>query len=398
VPAGIPACKLRQLAENIAANETTLNVKPEIEKKFSTSVLPIAALEYYSIPTVRCYEAAHNHWSSAQVRKQSESFAGFIHNARTVLLPGAMGTELQRRGYKSALPLWSAAANLDAPGLVEQIHSDYFAAGADAAITNTFRTTPRAFRKAGRENEAQRALKKSVAIALKAKKNAGRQVFVGGSFAPLEDCYRPDLVPGESELRKEHGPHAAWLAESGVDFLLPETVNACLEGQIMAEAASATGLPFIISFVAGPEGTLLDGTPLAEAVKKTDLPGRIGIALNCRPIATLDAAFRKLLPDYGGVIGLYANGAGHPHGDLGWCFEEHGDGIDKFVASALRWRNAGAKIIGGCCGTTPDYIRALHSKLRNDAAGQRRSHNAVPRRPSSIRPLQDLAYTGRQQG
>ncbi len=323
------------------------------------------------------------------MQNQSESFRSFIRTASTVLFPGAMGTELQRRGYKSALPLWSAAANLDAPALVEQIHTDYFDAGADIAITNTFRTTPRTFRKLGRESDAEGALKTAAGIALRAKKNAARRVFVGGSFAPLEDCYRPDLVPCEEELRKEHAQQAGWLAEAGVDFLLPETVNSCLEGQIMAEAASAAGLPFIISFVTGPGAKLLCGTPLAEAVRKTNLPGRVGVSLNCRPIDTIDSAFEILSSSYEGVIGLYPNGAGHPHGDLGWCFEGRGDGAQKFAVSALRWKNAGAKIIGGCCGTTPGYIRALHRKLRGNAGSRRRSFKAVPPQPSAGQVLQD---------
>jgi S-methylmethionine-dependent homocysteine/selenocysteine methylase len=311
----------------------------------------------------------------ALVRNQSDSFTDFIQNARTVLFAGAMGTELQRRGYQSTLPLWSAGANLEAPELVERIHDDYFAAGADVAITNTFRTTPRAFRKSGRESGARGALEKSVSIALKSKENAGRQAFAGGSFAPLEDCYRPDLVPSEKELREEHGLHASWLAEAGVDFLLPETINAGLEGEIMAEAASATGLPFIISFVVDSSARLLDGTPLIEAVQKTDLPGRAGVALNCRPIDTVDVAFQKLCSEYKGVIGLYPNGVGHAHDHLGWRFDDDDHEIEKFTASALRWRNAGAKIIGGCCGTTPAYIRALHKEI--NCAGE--SRLSVPR-------------------
>jgi len=324
----------------------------------------------------------------AQLKNKSESFSDFIHSANAVLFPGGMGTELQRRGYKCTLPLWSAPANLEAPHLVEQIHADYFDAGADVAITNTFRTTPRTFRKLGRERDAERALKKSVAIARRAKRNAGRQVFVGGSFAPLEDCYRPDLVPPMVELREEHRQQAVWLAEPGVDFLLPETVSSCLEGQIMAEAASAAGLPFIISFVTGSDARLLDGTSLAEAVRKTDLPGRIGVSLNCRPIDTINSAFHILSSSYEGAIGLYPNGVGHPHSDLGWRFEEKGDGIQKFASIALRWRDAGAKIIGGCCGTTPDYIRALNKKLRGPARGRPRSRKAIARRASADQPSQ----------
>jgi S-methylmethionine-dependent homocysteine/selenocysteine methylase len=317
--------------------------------------------------------------------RSHSSFARFMRNAGTVIFPGGMGTELQRRGYRGAPPLWSAAANLDAPGLVEQIHADYFEAGAGVAVTNTFRTTPRTFAKAGREGEAWSALRQAVAAALGAKRKCGRQVFVAGLFSPLEDCHRPDLAPPTEELREEHSRQAGWLAEAGVDFLLPETVNTGREGQIMAEAAAATGLSFIVSFIVDSEARLLDGTPIAEAVEKTDLPGRIAVSLNCRPIGTLDAAFRKLSSAYDGAIGLCPDGMGHAHDELGWCFEEDGDGIGKFTACAMRWRAAGATIIGGCCGTTPSYIQALHREIR--IAGKRRWRTSLSQQLSTSAPL-----------
>lgn len=71
--------------------------------------------------------------------KSSNELESLIDNNDLVILGGAMGTELQRRGYKTNLPLWSASANLDALDLVEEIHSDYFDAGSDICITNTFR-------------------------------------------------------------------------------------------------------------------------------------------------------------------------------------------------------------------------------------------------------------------
>jgi S-methylmethionine-dependent homocysteine/selenocysteine methylase len=313
------------------------------------------------------------------VKAQQENFAHFVSHSPLVLFSGAMGTELQRRGYKTALPLWSASANFDAPELVEEIHDDYFEAGADVAIANTFRTTPRAYAKVGREAEARRALDRAVAIALRSKENAGRRAFVGGSFAPLEDCYRPDLVPSEAELWEEHTKHAAWLAEAGVDFLLPETINAGLEAKVMAEAASATGLPFIVSFVVDSDARLLDGTPIAEAIENTALPGRVAVSLNCRPAETVDAAFQALKAIYDGPIGLYPNGVGHAHDDLGWRAEGHDDGVAEFVESALHWKVAGARIIGGCCGTTPGYIRALHNALRRSHSESRAPLAASPR-------------------
>jgi S-methylmethionine-dependent homocysteine/selenocysteine methylase len=291
--------------------------------------------------------------------QNSPTFSEFVVQTPLTVFAGAMGTELQRRGYKTKLPLWSASANIDAPELVTQIHADYFDAGADVCITNTFRTTPWTFKKLGRETEAHNALKKAVDAAKVAQKTQNRRTYIGGSIAPLEDCYEPDLVPSDEDLTSEHQKLAEWLAAEGVDFLLPETVNALREARIMAKASSSTGLPFIISFVVDSNANLLDGTPIDVAVKETDFPGRIGISLNCRPIDVIDAAFDKLTSVYDGPIGLYPNGFGKPHDDLGWAFEENTDSVGRFVNTALQWNAAGAKIIGGCCGTTPEYIRAL---------------------------------------
>lgn len=289
------------------------------------------------------------------------AFSQFLNDRKLVIFPGAMGTELQRRGYKTTLPLWSATANTDAFDLVRQIHADYLNAGADIAITNTFRTTPRTYAKTNQSRQiAYDALRRSVE-ASKAAVGAvkDRPTFVAGSFAPLEDCYEPDLVPGDQQLADEHGELAEWLADSGSDLLLPETVNAGREAVAMARAASATGLPFIISFVVNADGSLLDGTSLSDAIALTNLPGREAVMLNCRPIDILVPAFDKLTEVYDGHMGVYPNGLGHPHPDQGWVFEENSDSIQKYVSAALSWKDAGARIIGGCCGTTPAYLQAL---------------------------------------
>ena len=283
-------------------------------------------------------------------------------------MPGGMGTELQRRGYQTSLPLWSATANEDAYDLVVEIHSDYLKAGADICVTNTFRTTPRAYDKAGRKEDARAAMAASVKAARDAQKSVERPTFVAGSFTTLEDCYEPDLVPSEKELREEHFELATWLKEENVDFLLPETINSLQEGEIMAQAASATGLPFFISFVVEENGCLLDGTPLGEAIEKTDYAGRFGVSLNCRAIDVMDKAYDYLMNNYDGLKGVYPNGIGHPHDDLGWVFEENKDSIERFVQYINQLHAQGAQIIGGCCGTTPAYIEALSGALEKRKA------------------------------
>ena len=293
------------------------------------------------------------------------SFLDYVSKTKLILMPGAMGTELQRRGFQTTLPLWSAGANLNAPDLVTEIHADYLTAGADICVTNTFRTTPRTYIKLGRPELARASLKGAVDCAKAARNHIkDRPIFIAGSFATLEDCYEPDLVPDEPALTFEHEEQARWLATEGVDFLLSETINSLREAIVMARAASGTGLPFIISFVVRDNGDLFDGTPLAEAIEKTDFKGRVGVGINCRPIDTLTAALPELVKNYDGLKVVYANGIGCPDDDQGWIFETNEDSIGKYTKAALGWRTAGAGMIGACCGSTPGYIQALNKALR----------------------------------
>src|SRR5215472_11746344 len=140
-----------------------------------------------------------------------------------------MGTELGRRGVVCDLPLWSARALWAAPEVVLAIHRDEVAAGAEILTTNTFRTHRRTLAKEGRGSEAARWTRTAVSLAREAAKSSGRDVYVVGSISPLEDCYRPDLVPEDSELAAEHGEQVETLSAAGVDGLLVETQNTVRE-------------------------------------------------------------------------------------------------------------------------------------------------------------------------
>ncbi len=150
---------------------------------------------------------------------------------RPVLLDGAVGTELARRGVDTTLPLWSARALFDDPGLeaLTKIHEDYARAGAEILVTNTFRTTRRSLGRAGKAGAWREANRRAVECARAGAKAAfddgaaaigdlrpeartaarhapagGRVCLVAGGIAPLEDCYRPDLVPQQDECLSEH--------------------------------------------------------------------------------------------------------------------------------------------------------------------------------------------------
>ncbi len=141
-----------------------------------------------------------------------------------LILDGAMGTELERRGYHTTLPLWSALANTEASFLVKQIHDDYIDAGADIITANTFRTTSHTLSKQNNTHTAEHFTRRAVEIARDAIRESGKDVLLAGSLAPLEDCYSPELVPPEDVIRAAYAEQIKILAGAGVDVVLAETM------------------------------------------------------------------------------------------------------------------------------------------------------------------------------
>jgi S-methylmethionine-dependent homocysteine/selenocysteine methylase len=296
-----------------------------------------------------------------------------------LLLDGATGTELQRRGVDTSLPLWSARALLEASAtrVLRAIHADYIAAGADIITTNTFRTHRRTLTRAGLGERTQELTHFAVRIAREVAQQADRKIFVAGSISPLEDCYSPELVPPDGELWIEHAEMARDLAQAGCDLLLVETMNTVREAVIAARCAVVTGLPVCVSFVVGPKGLppdqvipsseattdrlLLSGESIDEAVQAVQPVRPAVILMNCVPLLFIDRAFEELRAAHHGPIGLYAN-VGHADDQVGWTLT---DDVrpEAYARQAQRWIEHGAIVVGGCCGTTPDHIAALRKVM-----------------------------------
>ena len=286
--------------------------------------------------------------------------------ARPVLLSGACGTEILRRGVPTPLPLWSAAALLDAPEVVREVHRDHVAAGADVATANTFRTGRRVVAAARVPCSARDLTKRAVALAREgvAAARAGRPVLVAGSMAPVADCYRPDLVPPEdATLRAEHGIHAGNLVAARADFVLVETMNTVREAVAALRACAAAALPAAVSFVCMEGARLLSGEPVAEAARAVRSLSPLAILVNCCPVDVATEALAALAPAAGGIpFGAYANGLGRADDAQGWTFETGtGVGAAAYAEAARGWLALGARWLGGCCGTTPEHVRSLRA-------------------------------------
>jgi S-methylmethionine-dependent homocysteine/selenocysteine methylase len=286
--------------------------------------------------------------------------AAHAGRAPPLCLDGAMGTELERRGVATGLPLWSARALVERPDVVAEIHRDYVKAGADLLTANTFRTQRRTLSREGRGPLAAELTRRAVALAREAAHTAARPVAVLGSAAPLEDCYRPDLVPDAASLAREHAEHAEHLAEAGVDAILVETMNTAREAEAAARAARATGLPFVASFVCGEGARLLSGEPLRAGLEAVAAHGPRAVGVNCLPPSLVAACFAELARA-GIPFCVYAN-LGRPDPVRGFAPSEDCSPA-AFAELARGWAEAGAALVGGCCGTRPPHMAALAAVL-----------------------------------
>jgi S-methylmethionine-dependent homocysteine/selenocysteine methylase len=233
--------------------------------------------------------------------------------------------------------------------VVAAVHRDYVAAGATVHTTNTFRTKRRSV-----GDRWEELLQRAVRIA----RDSVGELRVAGSIAPLEDCYRPDLSPGLAS-REEHREVAQALARAGVDLLLCETFPNEVEAVVAAEEAVRTGLETWVSLL-----PMTPDFPLRDTARRCVDVGASAVLINCLPAKDVLGRLDQLT-NLGVPFGAYAN-AGDERDGYGW-------GADPELAArryeelARQWIEAGATIVGGCCGTGPAHIaRLAHCTAHDD--------------------------------
>lgn len=292
-----------------------------------------------------------------------------------LILDGALATELERRGCDLADPLWSAKVLIENPSLIQAVHADYFAAGADVAITASYQATIPGFMARGlSEAEAIALLQRSVALARAARdafwadpaNRVGRiRPLVAASIGPygayLHDGseYRGNYGLSIDELIAFHRLRMAALAAAQPDLFACETIPCLDEARalvaLLPEFASFTAW---ISLSARDGAHTAQGEPVAEvAAEIAAHPQVAAIGINCtapRFIPDLIRAIRSVTTK---PIVVYPN-SGEVYDPVGQCWIGTTE-IDDFAAQARQWYAAGARLIGGCCRTTPDHIRAV---------------------------------------
>jgi len=284
-----------------------------------------------------------------------------------VLIDGAMGTELQRRGVPMDEIAWSGAAVLTHPNIVRETHEDYIRAGAKVIITNTFGSTRQMLEPAGYGDQVETVFRGAVKLARQARDNVAVQgVAVAGSISTEPPGFDRDAFFSPENELEAYREAAGLLLDAGVDLIALEMIVETSHASRAMQAALETGLPVwlgvgckktddgrIVSFdhVDLEFATVLDAViPMGPTV----------VNIMHSEIGAIPEAIELVRNRWSGPIGVYPESGYFTKPN--WNFVNVISPAD-LVTEALGWVAAGARLLGGCCGTSPAHIKALQAAM-----------------------------------
>lgn len=275
-----------------------------------------------------------------------------------LLADGATGTELLARGWKG-LP---AVAAIEARDLVRQLHEDYIEAGADVILTNSFAANPSRLERAGLAGRARDVNFNAARVARDAREIRGVDVLIGGSVGAIGRAFAVGTVTPE-QAHDEFAEQIGALIEGGVDLLVFETFLSLAEARVaLAAARELTDMPVVaaLNFVSALTTSADEAFP--EVLPALTAEGADVVGINCGvgPRAALDVLEQVAAADPEARLFVTPN-AGLPRITGGRPF--YPSSPEYFADFALRAKDLGAAIVGGCCGTTPAHTRAMRAAL-----------------------------------
>jgi homocysteine S-methyltransferase len=303
-----------------------------------------------------------------------------LKKQRTLLIDGALATELESRGHDLNHPLWSAKVLREDPNAIEQVHLDYYLAGADIAITASYQASVQGIQDHfGIDREhALKVIGASARLAQQARKkaykhiNADRKLLVAGSVGPygayLADGseYRGDYQRTASEFQEFHRPRIQALLEEGVDLLAIETMPQLSEIEAVLQLLHDE-YPNVICWISC---TLKDSKHISDGTAIEDLIELVGkhqdqvvaVGINCVATEVVTGALKTLKSCTDLPLLCYPNsGEAWDATTKTWSGKTPtGEGIEQQIQG---WRDEGARLIGGCCRTGPRYIEVVKKAL-----------------------------------
>lgn len=289
-----------------------------------------------------------------------------VKSGEFLFLDGGTATELARRGLSHGDdPCWSARAVLDNPDLVRTVHADFIRAGSDIIVTNTFRASPMMLEHCGLGAEWTHINTRAVKLAYEAIEEAQskRQIHVIGSMSTLlPECADS---PAEEE-RRQYARQAVTLADAGAEAIFVENLHDVEHARLALEGAKEAGIATWAGFscTLGDKGIpMLYGTdtPLETALRAL-LP--IGLRVVClvHTVAEdIGPCLDALRQHWSGPIGVapHACRAPIPNQSVADAYTP-----EEFRSRARKWISSGVRILGGCCGISPEYIRTARAGIQ----------------------------------
>jgi homocysteine S-methyltransferase len=306
-------------------------------------------------------------------------------DSEILILDGGLATELDRRGHDISGPLWSARLLLEAPEAIEQLHYDYFAAGARCVTSASYQASYEGFSKLGlTTDETTLLLQRSVALAQNARTRweannrvqsgvretrNGRQRYVAASVGPygatLHDGseYHGNYGLSVGELTAFHAARFEVLSESGVDLLACETIPSLDEARAQLDLLSnRRNMQAWLSFTSADGVHTSHGEPLTDCARAADAVDNVlAVGVNCVHPRVVLTAVKEISRGTDKPIVVYPNSGEHWDAHLGqWRGTPDGSQLADLAPS---WVEAGARLIGGCCRTGPADIARLAQAL-----------------------------------
>ncbi|MGA2611062.1 MAG: bifunctional homocysteine S-methyltransferase/methylenetetrahydrofolate reductase [Terriglobia bacterium] len=310
-----------------------------------------------------------------------EPFLEKIEN-RPMVCDGAMGTMLYSKGI--SLTRCFDELNLSSPQLVKEVHLAYVKAGAEILETNTFGASRPRLEK---HNQSEKVREINLAGARLAREVAGEDLYVAGSVGPLGIRLEPLGPTSLQEAREAFREQIAALAEGGVDLLIVETMSDPNEAhQALLAARDVCSLPVVVQMTVQDDGSTPIGALPEDFARKLDEWGADIIGLNCSvgPAAILEA-----LEIIAAVTGRKLSA--QPNAGMPRTVEGRNIYLSspEYLASyARRFIQSGARLVGGCCGTTPEHIKAIKAAVRSLSPQRARVAIEVLERPGrTLEPI-----------
>lgn len=282
-------------------------------------------------------------------------FSERLQSGKIMVLDGATGTNLQRRGLPVGMP--SDVWVLDNPDQVMQLGRDFLEAGSDIILTDTFGSSRPHLAHIGRSNRFAEMNQRAVELVNQVVK--GTDTLVGGSMGPLGEMLQPYGQLSEADAELAYAEQARALSEAGVDLLVIETQFDLNEAKAAIRGArSVTDLPLVCSFSYDRGTRSMMGVKPSQVGQELSAMGVSALGINCgRSLEDNLKALKELRQATTLPIWFKPN-AGMPRTD------ENGkltyDVTPEMMAEQVpQWIEAGARLIGGCCGTSPEHLRAI---------------------------------------